>query len=32
VLDRGLDETGDRGWLLVSMQEDWAEIYPSSAD
>lgn len=28
-LDRGLDEAGRRGWVLVSMKEDWRTIYPS---
>jgi len=27
-LDRGLDEAGPRGWVLVSMQDDWRAIYP----
>ena len=27
-LDRGLDEAGQRGWLLVSMKDDWRAIYP----
>ncbi|MEM0908211.1 MAG: HAD family hydrolase [Pseudomonadota bacterium] len=27
-LDRGLDEAGERGWLVVDMAEDWAAIYP----
>jgi hypothetical protein len=29
-LDRGLDEAGPRGWLLVSMKDDWRAIYPSA--
>ncbi|MEZ6044184.1 MAG: HAD family hydrolase [Planctomycetaceae bacterium] len=28
-LDRGLDEAGSRGWVLVSMKEDWKQIFPS---
>ncbi len=28
-LDRGLDEAGRRGWVLVSMQDDWRTIYPA---
>ena len=28
-LDRGLDEAGRRGWLLVSMKNDWRTIYPA---
>jgi hypothetical protein len=27
-LDRGLDEAGQRGWVLVSMKDDWRAIYP----
>jgi hypothetical protein len=27
-LDRGLDEAGPRGWVLVSMKDDWRAIYP----
>ena len=27
-LDRGLDEAGRRGWVLVSMKDDWRAIYP----
>jgi hypothetical protein len=28
-LDRGLDEAGRRGWVLVSMKDDWRTIYPA---
>lgn len=28
-LDRGLNEAGHRGWLLVDMAEDWRQIWPS---
>jgi hypothetical protein len=28
-LDRGLDEAGDRGWVVVDMQQDWASVYPA---
>jgi hypothetical protein len=28
-LDRGLDEAGRRGWVLVSMRDDWRTIYPA---
>ncbi len=28
-LDRGLDEAGRRGWVLVSMKDDWRSIYPA---
>jgi phosphoglycolate phosphatase-like HAD superfamily hydrolase len=27
-LDRGLDEAGTRGWVVVSMKDDWRAIYP----
>jgi len=27
-LDRGLDEAGKRGWLVIDMQRDWNRIYP----
>lgn len=27
VLDRGLDEAADRGWLLVDMKNDWSRIW-----
>lgn len=29
VLDRGLDEAGDRGWLLVDMKDDWTTVWPA---
>jgi hypothetical protein len=28
-LDRGLDEAGDRGWVVVDMKEDWSTVYPT---
>lgn len=28
-LVRGLDEAAARGWLIVSMRDDWTRIYPS---
>ena len=28
-LDKGLDEAGKRGWVLVDMKKDWNAIYPS---
>jgi hypothetical protein len=28
VLDRGLDEAGERGWLLVDMANDWSQVWP----
>ncbi len=27
-LDRGLDEAPERGWIVTSMKNDWAEIFP----
>lgn len=30
-LDRGLDEAGKRGWLLISMAKDWSKVFPPSA-
>jgi phosphoglycolate phosphatase-like HAD superfamily hydrolase len=27
-LDRGLDEAEKRGWIVVSMKEDWKTIFP----
>lgn len=27
-LDRGLDEAGKRGWLLIDMKRDWERVYP----
>jgi phosphoglycolate phosphatase-like HAD superfamily hydrolase len=27
-LDRGLDEAEARGWVVVSMQHDWHEVFP----
>lgn len=29
-LDRGLGEAGRRGWLVVSMKNDWSAMYPAS--
>jgi hypothetical protein len=28
-LVRGLDEAGRRGWVLVSMKDDWRSMYPA---
>jgi hypothetical protein len=28
-LNRGLDEAGKRGWVLVSMKNDWRTLYPT---
>ncbi|SFC21398.1 HAD family hydrolase [Tropicimonas isoalkanivorans] len=30
VLNRGLDEGPDRGWLIVDMAEDWSRIWSSN--
>ena len=30
-LDRGLDEAAKRGWVLVSMKDDWSRVYPDPA-
>ena len=27
-LDRGLDEAGTRGWVLIDMKRDWKRVYP----
>jgi hypothetical protein len=27
VLDRGLDEAGDRGWIIVDMAADWERVW-----
>ncbi|TPW33109.1 haloacid dehalogenase-like hydrolase [Martelella alba] len=27
-LDKGLDDAGSEGWLIISMKNDWAEIFP----
>jgi phosphoglycolate phosphatase-like HAD superfamily hydrolase len=27
VLDKGLDEAGERGWTLVDMKNDWGQIW-----
>jgi hypothetical protein len=27
-LDRGLDEAGERGWILVDMKRDWETVFP----
>ncbi len=31
-LVRGLDEGPDRGWLIVDMAEDWAQVWPDRTD
>jgi hypothetical protein len=28
-LDRGLDEAAKRGWLIISMKNDWKQVYPA---
>jgi haloacid dehalogenase-like hydrolase len=28
VLNEGLDEAGERGWLVVDMAADWARVFP----
>jgi phosphoglycolate phosphatase-like HAD superfamily hydrolase len=28
-LDRGLDEAEDRGWVVIDMARDWAQIFPT---
>lgn len=28
VLNRGLDEAEERGWILVDMKVDWGRVYP----
>lgn len=30
-LARGLDEAPQRGWLVVSMRDDWTSVYPPAA-
>jgi len=30
-LNRGLDESAARGWIVVSMKDDWRHIYPAAA-
>jgi len=27
-LDRGLDEAGARGWVVIDMKRDWTRVYP----
>jgi len=29
-LEQGLDEGPERGWLIVDMAADWAQVWPSS--
>ena len=28
-LDRGLDDAAKRGWVVVSMKDDWKTIFPA---
>ncbi|MCC7256747.1 MAG: haloacid dehalogenase-like hydrolase [Gammaproteobacteria bacterium] len=30
-LARGLDEASKRGWVIVSMRNDWRQVYPNDA-
>jgi hypothetical protein len=30
VFGRGLDEAGERGWLLVDMAGDWEQVWPDA--
>ena len=32
VLNRGLDEGPDRGWVFADMARDWSVIYPQAAE
>ncbi len=32
VLNRGLDEGPERGWIFADMAKDWAVIYPQSTE
>ena len=29
-LDRGLDAAGSRGWVVVSMKDDWRRVFPAA--
>ena len=29
-LDRGLDEGPKRGWTIVSMKDDWKQVFPAA--
>jgi phosphoserine phosphatase len=31
-LDKALDESADRGWIVVDMQRDWKTIFPARAE
>ena len=28
-LERALDEAGARGWTVVSIRQDWKQVFPS---
>ena len=28
-LDRALDEASSRGWTVVSIRQDWKQVYPA---
>tara|TARA_R110000850_G_scaffold272452_1_gene407638 strand:- start:2447 stop:2548 length:102 start_codon:yes stop_codon:yes gene_type:complete len=28
-LDKGLDEAAVKGWTVVSMKDDWKDIFPT---
>jgi phosphoserine phosphatase len=30
-LDKGLEDAADKGWVLVSMQRDWGQVFPETA-
>ncbi|WP_424929272.1 HAD family hydrolase [Amaricoccus tamworthensis] len=32
VLNRGLDEAGERGWTLVDMKEDWSRVWTGASE
>ena len=29
-LERGLDEAGARGWIVVDMKQEWKSVWPPS--
>jgi len=31
-LDKALDESADKGWVVVDMQRDWKTIYPAQSE
>ncbi len=31
-LDRGLDEAGARGWVVIDMARDWDQVFPPEAE